>query len=315
MRFAPRVMAGLALLWLAGPAASAPADDERADIHGQMQLAGFAPLAEMRFGGRDVRRLLLLDPYGILPVPGLEIERHADGRVTLRTQHRGWTGPVFDLAPETWPRLAALESEAYAPRPAPRATGQPTAVVHCWAAFLEASPDRAALWSGCGGTRAGARAYVDAVIALAIAEMACPAGQSDALWRFVECTRAPRPLDDPALAAAFTALNADHDARQNEGAELLSRARAALKTAAATRAPEAIAAADEAVFAFGRHQQALHTLAQTGFAPFRKAELRGGADAAIIEQARRAWGQNLAAQDRNYIGLLEALARLRPLAQ
>lgn len=305
------LLAILAALSLASPATSAPSSDDRAYVHWQMRMAGFAPLEEMTFGGRDVRRVLLLDPYQMLPIPGLEFERHADGRLTLRTQHAGWTGQVFALTPEDWGRLAALEAAAYAPPPlAPVKTEQPAVVMHCWGAFLEASPDKATIWSGCVDKAIGGSAYVDAAISLAIEKMVCPASEKASLWRFVDCTRAPQPLDDPALEAAFAELRTAYEARHGQGADMLGRARAALRAARANRATELVATARQEVLAFGGYQEALRELIQTGFAPFRKAEIRSAANAAILGRTRRAWLDNLAAQDRNYIGLLEELARL-----
>lgn len=305
------LLAILAALPLASPARSAPSSDDRAYVHRQMRMAGFAPLEEMTFGGRDVRRVLLLDPYRMLPIPGLEFERHADGRLTMRTQHAGWTGQVFALTPEEWGRLAALEAAAYAPPPVvPIKTERPTVVIHCWGAFLEASPDKAAIWSGCAEKAVGATAYVEAALSLAIDKMACPASERANLWRFVDCTRAHHPLDDPGLEAMFAELRTAYDSRHGQGADLLGRARAALRVAGANRTPERVATARQEVLAFGRHQEAFRELIQTGFAPLRKAEMRSDANAAILDRTRRVWLDSLAAQDRNYIGLLEELARL-----
>ncbi|APR53129.1 hypothetical protein CA223_04100 [Sphingomonas koreensis] len=57
-------------------------------VHRRTAASGFPPLEEMAFGDRDVRRVLPIDPYGFLPIPGIELERHRDGRLTLRAQYR-----------------------------------------------------------------------------------------------------------------------------------------------------------------------------------------------------------------------------------
>jgi hypothetical protein len=115
---------------LAAPAASQPADDDYSSR--LIADAGFIPISEMNFGGRDVRRVLPMDPYGILPIAGIELERHSDGRLTLRPQYRGWAGPAYPLAAGEWEALAALEAPAFAPPGKKAAKAKPGVVVHCW---------------------------------------------------------------------------------------------------------------------------------------------------------------------------------------
>lgn len=136
--------------------------------HRHIVASGFIPLEEMTFGGRDVRRVLPIDPYGFLPIPGIELERHEGGGVTLRAQYRDWTGPAYSVSPDEWNRLAVLEPAAFAPPGKNSFKARPNVVVHCWSGLLEASPSKAASWWGCNsGTRAS-QTYTEAVLTLAM---------------------------------------------------------------------------------------------------------------------------------------------------
>lgn len=310
MRLAFQLLAAFpAALMLAG---AAPAQSSNEGfVHQRMAASGFVPLDEMTFGGREVRRVLPVDPYGMLPIPGIELERHADGRQTLRAQYRGWTGQAYDVSPREWEQVSGLEAAAYAPPAKSSGRSDPNVVVHCWSGFLEASPDRAASWWGCNDRTRAAQAYTEAVLTLAMRKMDCPASKKEALWRFSDCLAKTRQLDDPTLAAKLTELRARWEKQREPGANILANARLALRAARATRTDALVATARDAVLAFGRQQEALRAILQTGFFPLRAAEARGGGSAVILDETRRAWLKDINAQDRNYIGLVEELARIQ----
>lgn len=285
--------------------------EEEGLVHERMVRAGFTPLAEMTFGGRDVRRVLPVDPYGMLPIPGVELERHADGRRTFRAQYRGWTGQVYDVSPGEWQQVSDLEAAAFAPPAKSSAGSNPNAIVHCWSGLLEASPDRASSWWGCNDGTRPAQAYAEAVLTLTMRKMNCPPREKETLRRFSECLARTRKLDDPTLAAKLTELQGRWEKQREPGSEILARARRALKAARATRTDSLIGTARDAVFAFGRQQEALRTILQTGFYPLQAAEERGGGNAVIVDDTRRNWREDINSQDRNYIELLEELARIQ----
>lgn len=310
MRFFRRILAALPAALLLSGAALAQSSEERF-VHQRMAASGFIPLDEMTFGGRDVRRVLPVDPHGMLPIPGIELERHADGRLTLRAQYRGWSGQAYDLSAGEWEQVAGLETTAYAPPAKSSARSNPNVVVHCWSGFLEASPDKAASWWGCNDGTRPAQVYTEAVLTLAMRKMDCDPSDKETLWRFSECLARTRKIDDPALAANFTELQSRWEKQREPGSDILARARLSLRAAQANRTDSLVATARDAVFAFGRQQEALRTIIQTSFSPFRAAEERGGGSAVILAETRRAWLEDVNAQDRNYIGLLEELARVQ----
>jgi hypothetical protein len=283
---------------------------EAAFTHKRMASAGFIPLDEMRFGNRDVRRVLPIDPYGMLPIPGIELERHSDGRSTLRAQYRGWTGTTYPVSQAEWDRLALLEPAAFAPPGKNGFEARPDVVVHCWSGLLEASPGEAAHWSGCNsGTRA-AQAYSDAVLALAMQKKDCTASGKDIWWRFSDCFADAARLDDPALQQRFSEITARWTRQRESGADILMKARVSLRAARADRTPALVAEAREAVFACGRQQKALRDILNSSFAAFPETSEGSGRNAVILAQTRREWDRGIAAQNHNYIGLLEDLARL-----
>ena len=100
-------------------------------------------------------------------------------------------------------------------------------------------------------------------------------------------------------------------ARQREpGSDILLKARLSLRVANENQTPSNIAAASKAVFAFGHQQDALRKILQNTFRVLPSSDDLAGKDAAILDQIRRGWRQDIEAQDDNYIELLESLTRL-----
>lgn len=278
--------------------------------HRRIAASGFIPLEEMTFGGRDVRRVLPIDPYGFLPIPGIELERHEGGRITLRAQYREWTGPAYPVSPDEWNRLAVLEPAAFAPPGQNSFKPRPGVVVHCWSGLLEASPSTAGNWWGCNsGTRAG-QAYTEAVLTLAMEKKGCPSSGKDALWRFSECFADADTLGDPALQERFAALRDRWTKQREPGSNILAEARRSLRAAKEEKEPSRLVAARRAVFAFGRQQEALRDILRDSFIVLPDSGTSDARSAAILRQTRRNWDEDVKAQNRNYIGLLEELARL-----
>lgn len=307
MRTGLYLIAGLlAAVAGAGRAAAQIADDA---VHRRITASGFIPLEEMTFGGRDVRRVLPIDPYGFLPIPGMELERHKDGRATLRAQYRGWTGPAYPVSPDEWDRLAALEPAAFAPPDENSFKSRPGVVVHCWSGLVEASPSKGTSWWACNsGTRAS-QAYTEAVLDLAIKKKGCPSSDKDALWRFSECFTDAGALADPVLQKQFAAFRDRWEKQREPGVNILAEARRSLR-AAKDRLPYNLTAARLAVFAFGQQQDALREILRASFSAFPESGALDARSATILAQARRGWDEDIKAQNRNYIELLEELARL-----
>lgn len=308
VRLAAAVFAAAAL-GTPGSATDRPAEDKT--VHRRMAMAGFTPLSEMTYGGREVHRVLAIDPYGIIGLPGIELERHRDGTLTLRAQYRGWAGPAYPVSQDEWDRIAALEPAAYGPPGKSSFKGEPGVVVHCWSGLLEASPDSSAGWWACDKAGTAAQAYGEAVLDLAIRKMACPPDDREIWWRFATCTGAAYTLDDPRLQQQLVALRARWTAQRDPGSDILATARLALRAARADATPARIADARTAVLAFGRQQDALRAIVQSSFALFPDMEEKGGRNAVLITETRQEWLRDIEDQNRNYIELLEALVEVQ----
>lgn len=278
--------------------------------------AGFAPISEVRAAGRHVRRLLLHDPYMILPVPGIEVERSAGKRLTLRLQYRGWTGEPVSINPAAWQTLASHEQAVFAKPQPPPARDQamlasppptsPPAVCHGWIARFEADEERTASWSECGSVRSAAYDYAAHLIELAINTRAdCAFEPDNAFWSFNRCFAPKESLDDPKLEATFAVLRKEFG--EAPGAERLAEARRALNTPGLTLgnqvwmdARAAIAKVQE-VDQFRRYR--LQKLEQLAY----RASDASSADKAKMRQTIENWSDFVRSQERNYSELLRRL--------
>ncbi len=90
-------------------------ESQRAFERELFDRAGFPSIAEQNLEGREVRRLLLRDPYGMLAVPGVELERLSNGRIKLRLQYVGWSSAPKAVDRSAWDKLVS-NSQPFIPR-------------------------------------------------------------------------------------------------------------------------------------------------------------------------------------------------------
>jgi hypothetical protein len=301
------LIAGLAA---AGQQPAPNPEAERASVHGRMSASGFVPLEEMTFGGREVRRILPIDPYGGLPIPGIEIERHNEGRVTLRAQYRGYTGDVYDVSTTEWDQLAALEKAALGPPGKNSFIGRPGVAVHCWSGMVEASPAKAATWWGCNDGTLATQRYTEAVLELALSKKGCPPNEKNVLWQFDDCFRDSEILRDSVLNARFAALREDWTKQRELVPDLLGKARQALQAAEAEGTVHNLDAAQEAVLAYGQRQKALRRIRDSGNRSLPYGSVVDPRTQTIISQTQRYWNEVLSNSKGTYVELLEQLAKL-----
>ena len=202
--------------------------DQRRFLHNQFVRAGFEPIEAARAARREVRRLVLDQPYGGFPVPGIELERHPDGRVTLRMQYAQWSTDPVEIDPSAWSSLTARDTAVFAPPeyvpPPPPTTPPPPPpppppACHAWHAWLEADSDRVTSWSGCNDLHQEARAYVTAMVELAMATRPACGRQPSLLYAFVTCFELRDALDDPELQRTYAVLRREFfDAAEGLGA-------------------------------------------------------------------------------------------------
>lgn len=305
------------LLWvlIAGSAQSLPqASPESRLVERHMSNAGLSSLQEMRFGGREVHQVLPIDAYGILPIPGVELERHRDGRLTLRLRYRGWADTPYDVSQEDWDRLAALEKTAFAPVPPAREKGNPMIVVHCTSGMIASTRSQARGWWACNPGDRPAMAYNDAVLDLAMKAMGCKATEKEAIWRFSTCTAAKAKLDNPIEQAKLEEFRRRWDTQREPGSDILARARMALRAAQQTPTEALRADAYHKIMDFGRQQQALRGIIQESGSGLPDPQDSDAKTQAIVSNQLRQWSADVEGQNRNYIDLLESYAAL-PIGQ
>ena len=143
-------------------------------------------LQRWSLSGRDVRRVLPIDPYGFLCQFRVWNSNAAEnGSLTLRVQYRGWTGAAYQVSQAEWDRLSTLEQLGLC------ATWKEhfqTSTRRC-GPLLEWTgrglSKRAGWWACNDGTKA-AQAYTNAMLLLAIEKRPCP--ESERI-HFGECSR------------------------------------------------------------------------------------------------------------------------------
>jgi hypothetical protein len=275
--------------------------------------AGFAPIEEVQAGGRQVRRLLLSDPYMMLPVPGIELERHADERVTLRLQYYGWSSDPVPVDRGAWDTLASIERPvfavpAYVPAPASASPPPPPPpVCHGWAIWLQGDAGRSAAWSGCGRQLGPAYDYAMHIVVLAMGTRpSCNVERDNPFWSFNRCFAPTDSLDDPTLEATYAILRSEYYGAP--GADRLAEARRALQAPALSIGSPAWQSARAAI----ARVKEVHDYREARLSRLRQlaagAPNASPADRAKMRQAIEAWSQFLQAQQRNYADLLERLA-------
>lgn len=287
----------------------------------QFERAGFPSIAELELEGRDVRRLLLRDPYGMLAVPGIELERISDGRVTLRFLYDGWSSDPTVVAQSAWDRLVSQEPAVYSvPVFQPRSTSikppqGPPPICHGWIARLQADYLRTASWAACGRSASGPRFdYIVAIIEIAVAtKPQCAFADQDPFRSFSKCFAASQELDDPELEQLFAILRHEHASAPVS--ERLAEARKALSASQMSMGNQAWLDAQIAVARYkeaqDRRREQLLSLRQLASS----ANYASKADKAKMQQTIREWSDSLNAQQANYVRLLESLVWLTDSAK
>lgn len=301
--------------------------EQRRFEHSQFIEAGFASIAEVLADGREVRRVLLRDPYGMLPLPGIEVERRDDGRTTLRLQYRGrngdprypaWSTDPVEIEQGAWDELAALEPALFArpvyqpvrsvATPAPTAPPPPPPpLCHAWLARFQADRARTASWTECGGRDGPGYRYAVRVAELAVGtKPGCPLAPGNVFGSFSACFSLTAPLDDPALREDYEGLRKAYDEAQ--GSERLDRARRALLVPDLTLGSPAWLEARAAVAAYKEVHDLQRDMLSLLVRLLRGTATISDADRAKLRYTIDNWTQSLRGQESNYSDLLQRLA-------
>lgn len=277
----------------------------------QFDQAGFPRIEDVQTPDRPVRRLLLRDPYGALPVPGVEVERRGDGQVLLRLQYQGWSSDRIAIDRGAWDELASIESAAFArPTFAPAqsvAQQPPSGPCHGWSASLQADAERTSGWTECGGgDRGAAYDYAMRLVTLAMATRpACTFAPDNPFWSFNRCFAPPNGLADPELQVAYATLLREYEAVRS--AEERLEAQRVVHSAPLTLGSPAWRDARAAIFRAGevnrQHRELARRLDQLSLS----APDASPHDRNMLNQTLREWMSALDAEQRYYANLLEIL--------
>jgi len=167
--------------------------------------AGFRPLETLVAEGRTVRRALFMFPYMSRVTHAVEIEREADGSVSLTMTESGAFRSRVELPASAWERLITLQgtlfrAKPYMPWDPPEIvqTGVPAPTCHGWVVVFGAADvgiSGNGQWSSCStvGADQGARAYAIEIARLAVSTRpACKAEEPDPLSAFQMCFDRPQ---------------------------------------------------------------------------------------------------------------------------
>lgn len=158
--------------------------------------AGFEPLSKLRAEKREVKRALFSDPYGMISLPGVEVERTSDGSVKLNVI-RTVGAPISSLLPgSVWARLNRLQGTSLDPRPyvpwdPPKTNEPPPSICHGWGVLLgagDAFTTKSASWGACGGSQDAKLNLASELARLAVStKPECTFDEQDVFWSFANC--------------------------------------------------------------------------------------------------------------------------------
>lgn len=298
---------GLALVIAPGlQTAPSSTDVDRRFREERLIRAGFPPLQP----AGSFRRLLLSDPYMMLPVPGLEMRRRASGELDLVLQYPAWRSEPIPVDPALWdvvPAERLFPEPVVTPIPPPAPSSSvPPPICHGWSALVQDDAGRLASWHACGGETSPIAEFAAALINAAVAaEPDCAPDEASPYFAFQRCFGLKPELEDPALEAVFAPLRREREAIR--GAEILAAARRSLQAPEMRRDDAAWFTANESVQAvkatLDQHRDLSRRLAELSFG----SPHASPADHYTMSRTLEHWSNSTASQDRNYIDLLEQL--------
>lgn len=161
--------------------------------------AGFQPLDDVAAEKRIVKRVLFQDPYMMLPVPGVEIERMANGSITLKVIGPAEKSSSVVVPASAWTRLTSLQGTLFRPKPyvswdPPKTDAPlppPPPICHGWIAYFgtaDATGLGSGSWAQCGSRDQPELAFATEVARLAVStRRACKFDEANPFWSFNAC--------------------------------------------------------------------------------------------------------------------------------
>lgn len=164
--------------------------------------AGFQPIETVAAQKRAVKRALFFDPYMMLDIPGVEVERLPDGSVTLTIVGGPAPGGPSPLPASAWDRLTGLQGAMFRPKPYepwdPPAADAPIPprppMCHGWLARFGVADETgtgSGSWGQCGGGDAPGLTFATEIARLAIATRPDCTFDADSPFRAFETCFSP----------------------------------------------------------------------------------------------------------------------------
>jgi hypothetical protein len=287
--------------------------DNHSFFTSEFVAAGFPPVVPSQDVPVAFFRLLVFDPYVMLPVPSIGIDKLGDGRILMTVYHRGWKATPVALTPATWERLQQADASdqaalANADGPSSSTSRRSASVCHAWSTVTQKETGAIVSWHGCSGAEQPSLAV--AIMEIAVATRPDCQPTDSVFERYSRCLAAARTLDDPDLDREFSALILASNGE--DGSVILANARVALRHPNARLGNAEWQAAREAIEQHGRinasRQHRLDGMANL----LGRAERSTAADKARISAVVANWRSFLIGQERNHIDLLERLSRIAP---
>ena len=304
------MIAELGLVWAlaASPAVqTAPSQAETQNRFWEDRLAraGFPALQPPA----EFRRVMLSDPYMMLPVPGLELRRHASGEVDLVLQYPEWRSDPIAVDPTLWDAIPA--ETLFAPPPRQPARSTPPAICHGWSAVIQNDTGQLASWHACSGEPTPVADFTEQLVTAAVATKPdCAADPASPFFAFQHCFGLKPELEDPALEAAFAPLRREWDAVP--GSDALGAARRALQAPDMRYGDAVWRNARHYVEAVKATQDQRRDLAQRLSRLSFEARTASPADRYRLSRTLEHWTDFTDGQNRNYVQLLEQLLAVEP---
>ena len=171
--------------------------------------AGFQPIEALAADKRTVKRVLFADPYMMLPVPGVEIERMTNGTITLKLIGRTGASTPAILPTSAWTRLSSLQGtllrpKQYVPWDPPNANAPvplPPPICHGWIARFGTADEtgvQSGSWGQCWGADQPLSVFAVEMARLAVSTRpACKFDDANPFWAFNACfSGQPKPSPD-----------------------------------------------------------------------------------------------------------------------
>jgi len=121
-------------------AITGPLAPEELNEAGRLKRSGFEPLSKIAQDKRTLRRVSYLDPFHSSAMPGVSIEKRANGEIILSlTANRGKVKEQVMITQAEWDELVAMDQQAFMPPKNPLTPAEAQEMCHSDSIVIETS--------------------------------------------------------------------------------------------------------------------------------------------------------------------------------